>query len=290
MEHYSDKARLIPIYDYLGVVADKIEVWIKSPFNPSERTESFKIHTKNNVWYDHSIGKGGGIIDLVMMLNNCSFSSALSILSNNQFKPINKPLINTDNTDTDTQIDKKEFIINKIQDLQNKILVKYLHKRKINIDIASKYLKEIYYKNNSKNYFALAFENDSKNYEVRNSYFKGCVGSKNITTIKGIGNKELSIFEGFIDFLSALTYYKINEFKSDIIILNSIANKSKIVTILSSNEYKKIYLFLDNDKAGIDTKRELYNFNHNCIDCSNIYKLHKDFNEMLISEKLELSY
>jgi hypothetical protein len=129
MEHYSDKARLIPICDYLGVIADKIEVWIKSPFNPNEKTASFKIHTKNNVWYDHSIGKGGGIIDLVMMLNNCSFSSALSILSNIQLKPINKPLINTDNTPTQT--DKKEFIINKIQDLQNKALIEYLHKRKI---------------------------------------------------------------------------------------------------------------------------------------------------------------
>ena len=165
MEHYSTKVRLIPICAYLGVIADKIEVWIKSPFNPNEKTASFKIHTKNNVWYDHSIGKGGGIIDLVMMLNNCSFSSALSILSNNQFKP----LINTDNTDNNT--DKKEFIINKIQDLQNKALIEYLHKRKINIDIAFKYLKEIYYKNNSKNYFALAFKNDSGNYEIRNIYF-----------------------------------------------------------------------------------------------------------------------
>ena len=282
MEHYSDKARLIPICDYLGVVADKIEVWIKSPFNPSERTASFKIHTKNNVWYDHSIGKGGGIIDLVMMLNNCSFSSALSILSNNQYKPTNKPLTKTDNNDTQT--DKKEFIINKIQDLQNKALVEYLHKRKINIDIAFKYLKEIYYKNNSKNYFALAFKNDSENYEIRNLYFKGCIGSKDITTIKGIGNKELSIFEGFIDFLSALTHYGINEFKSDVIILNSVANKSKIATILSSNEYKKIYLFLDNDKAGTDTKKDLYNINHNCIDCSNIYKPHKDFNDFLQSK------
>ena len=96
MEHYSNKVRLIPICAYLGVIADKIEVWIKSPFNPSERTASFKIHIKNNVWYDHSIGKGGGIIDLVMMLNNYSFSCALSILSKKQYKPINKLLINID--------------------------------------------------------------------------------------------------------------------------------------------------------------------------------------------------
>jgi len=94
--------------------------------------------------------------------------------------------------------------------------------------------------------------------------------------------KEFTIFEGFMDFLSALTYYKINKFKSDIIILNSVANKSKVAQILLSNEYKKIYLFLDNDKAGIDTKKELYNINHNCIDCSNIYKPHKDFNDFFL--------
>jgi len=72
-----------------------------------------------------------------------------------------------------------------------------------------------------------------------------------------------------------------DNFKSDVIILNSIANKTKITDILNTNAYEKIYLFLDNDKAGFETKREFYNINKNCIDCSNIYQNYKDFNEYL---------
>ena len=269
MEHYSEQARLISICDYLGIVADKKEVWIKSPFNPSERTASFKIHVPRNIWYDHAIGKGGSVIDLVMLLNNCNFTKALSILSLGKYQPrLNQ------NFKQNSNEPKKEIAINKIKDLQNKALVRYLKKRKININIARKYLKEIYYKD----YFALAFQNDSGDYELRNSYFKGCIGHKDITTIKGKGNRELSVFEGFIDFLSALTYYRTFKFKSDVIILNSVVNKLKVAT----TEYKKIYLFLDNDKAGTDTKEYFKEINSNCIDCSNIYKNHKDFNDFLL--------
>jgi len=277
--NYSDKARLIPISDYLGVTTDKIEVWIKSPFNPSEKTASFKIHTKDNVWFDHSIGAGGGIIDLVMMLNNCDFTNALSILSRNT--PLQK---STPVESHNSYAAKSQMEVKKVQALQNKALIEYIEKRAINTEVAIKYLCEVYYQNNSKNYFALGFKNDSENYELRNIYFKGCIGSKDITTIKGIGNKELSIFEGFLDFLSALTHFKLSEFKSDVIILNSVANKSKINDLLYSNEYSKIYLFLDNDNAGTITKEEFYKVNSNCIDCSNIYKAHKDFNDFLQSK------
>lgn len=277
--NYSDKARLIPISDYLGVTTDKVEVWIKSPFNPSERTASFKINTKNNIWFDHCLGVGGGIIDLVMMLNNCDFTNALSILSRNT--PLQK------STPVQSHISyaaKSQMEVKKVQTLQNKALIQYIEKRAINTEVAIKYLCEVYYKNNSKDYFGLGFKNDSGNYELRNKYFKGCIGSKDITTIKGIGNKELSIFEGFLDFLSALTRFKISEFKSDVIILNSVVNKSKINDLLYSNEYNKIYLFLDNDKAGTTTKKGFYQANSNCIDCSNIYKAHKDFNDFLQSK------
>ena len=177
------------------------------------------------------------------------------------------------------------FELKKIKDLENKALLEYITKRGIKSDIAMRYLKEVYYSSSSqdetKNYFALGFENDAGNYELRNAYFKGCIGSKDITTIKGTGNKELSIFEGFIDFLSALTHFKIDNFKSDVIILNSVANKAKILDLLYSDLYNKIYLFLDNDKAGQETQREFYSINNKCVNCSNIYEPYKDFNEFL---------
>jgi len=84
-----------------------------------------------------------------------------------------------------------------------------------------------------------------------------------------------------MDYFSALEHYQIDSFKSDVVVLNSIANKSKINELLNSNKYSKIYLFLDNDRAGDETKIEFFDINKNCIDCSNIYKNFKDFNEFI---------
>ena len=276
----SSQAKQIQIVDYLKINAEKEEVWIKSPFNPGEKTASFKINTVKNVWYDFARGEGGNILDLVMALNNCNLSQALEKLETGNFS-FSQAKLSSSNTTVTTDKNISQYKINKVQSLQNKALIDYLKSRKISIDIANKYLEEVYYEQKDKNYFALGFENDSKGFEVRNAYFKGCLGSKDITTIKGIGNKELSIFEGFMDFLSALIHFKIDSFKSDVIVLNSVAQKSKIEELLYSDLYNKIYLFLDNDKKGKEVKNEFYNINNNCIDCSNFYKGYKDFNEFL---------
>ena len=271
------------------------DYWYLSPLH-SEKTPSFKVDIVKNVWYDHGAGTGGNIIDLVMNIYNLDFKSALqkiSIICNDRdkssFSSFHQQGVNQKINEIKafSKLQKKEnvqlnFEVKKVKNLENKALLEYIDKRGIKLDLAIDYLKEVYYKNNSKDYFALGFKNDSGNYELRNAYFKGCVGSKDITTIKGTGNKELSIFEGFMDFLSALTHFKISEFKSDVIILNSVANKAKILDLLDSDIYNKIYLFLDNDKAGEDTQREFYSINDKCINCSNIYKAHKDFNEFLI--------
>ena len=275
------------------------DYWYLSPLH-SEKTPSFKVDIVKNVWYDHGDGVGGNIIDLVMNIYNLDFKSALQKLSSifnysdtaesssffhqqgishkiNEIKAFAK-------SQTKDQ-GQSHFEFKKVKALENKALLEYIAKRGIKSDIAVQYLKEVYYSNSSqdetKNYFALGFENDAGNYELRNAYFKGCIGSKDITTIKGTGNKELSIFEGFMDFLSALTHFKIDKFKSDVIILNSVANKAKISDLLYSDLYNKIYLFLDNDKAGEETQREFYSMNDKCVNCSNVYAGYKDFNEFL---------
>jgi len=279
----ASQAKQIQITDFLSkfnlepAKTRNNDFWYLSPLH-DEKTPSFKVDLQKNIWYDHALGVGGNIIDLVTQMYNLDFTSALQKLSEliggdtksfsfSQANPLPTP----------APVTKTE--IKKIQDIQNQALIDYLNKRKVKK--YNNYLQEIYYTQNDKPYFALAFKNDSGGYETRNAYFKGCIGKKDITTIKGSQNENLSVFEGFIDYLSALTHYQIDSFKSDVIILNSVANKNIIIPLL--NRYKKIYLFLDNDKAGNETKQALYLANQNCIDCSNIYINYKDFNEFLIN-------
>jgi len=294
----SAQAKKISLVDFLsGLKLEPKNIknndyWYFSPLH-SEKTPSFKIDIVKNVWYDHGAGVGGNIIDLVMNIYNIDFTSALQRLSSiydygdtknfsffHQQDKIRKiKEFAMSKKDSSTGVPK--FELKKVKALENNALIEYINKRGISSELAIKYLDEVYYQHDTKNYFALGFKNDSGNYELRNAYFKGCIGSKDITTIKGIGVNEVSIFEGFMDYLSALTYFKRSSFNGDVIILNSVANKSKIEDLLYSDLYTKIYLFLDNDKAGEDTKREFYNINRNCVDCSVIYKNYKDFNEFL---------
>ena len=277
------QAKQIEITDLLSRLSfeptkvQNYKVWYSSPLH-DEKTPSFKVDLQKRLWIDYGLGAGGNIIDLVMQMYNLDFTSALQKLSEliggdiqsfsfSQANPLPAP---TPATESKTEIKK-------IQDVQNQALIDYLNKRKVKK--YNNYLQEIYYTQNDKNYFALAFKNDSDGYETRNAYFKGCIGKKDITTIKSSQNEKLSVFEGFMDYLSALTHYKIDKFKSDVIILNSVSNKNIIIPLLKN--YKKIYLFLDNDKAGNETKQELYATNHNCIDCSKIYQNYKDFNDFL---------
>jgi len=285
----SAQAKKIQIVDFLNKIQvfpkseKKSENWYLSPLH-EETTASFKVDTTKNLWYDHGLGSGGTIIDLVMAMYNFNFTDALKKLDN---QDINFSFSIAKKEPQKIQ-KKSEIEIKKIQDLQNLALIEYLIKRgfKTPLKLFNRGLKEVYYSQSNKNYFSLSFENDSEGYETRNSYFKGCIGKKDITTIKGVDNSKLSIFEGFLDYLSALEHYQIDSFKSDVIVLNSVSNKSKLIEQLNSDKYNNIYLFLDNDKAGIETKMDFFNINKSCIDCSNIYKNFKDFNEFLVSKKV----
>lgn len=271
-------AKKIPITQFLGVNSDKVEVWINSPFNPDEKTPSFKIHTEKNRWYDHAQGIGGNILDLVMALNRCDFSEALRLLSNGDFSfsQANHPV----QPKKSVKSEPDDFEILSVKPLLKAPLVEYVKSRKLDLDIAKRYLQEIEYKRKGKTFFSIAFSSDRDGYETRNAYFKGCIGTKSITTIKGNG-ESLSIFEGFFDFLSALTYYKLDSFKGDVIVLNSTALKGELDELLYSDVYSKIYLFLDNDKTGNKAKQHFYSINQKCVDCSNIYSNFSDFNEFL---------
>jgi DNA primase len=251
------------------------DFWYLSPFH-LEKTPSFKVDANKNLWYDHGIGEGGNILDLVMKINRCDVPGALRILegldsSSFSFSPVAKSVA--------PDLEEK-FKIVSIKDLQNPLLLNYLEKRKINIEIAKKFLVEIYFKKeeNTKNLFALGFKNDKGGYETRNALFKGNIGGKSITTIKGVGNGKVAVFEWFMDFLSVLTKYNTTTITDDVIVLNSLSMVDGVIPALKV--YKEVKLFLDNDKAGLNAKDGLV-ANLGAVNYSHLYRDFKDANEWL---------
>jgi len=242
----ASKLKQIPIENLLDKLGYKPkttkpnELWYISPFR-DENTPSFKVSTNLNLWHDFADGQGGDIIRLVEKLYNLTFKEAIEELArltgytaNKEYKP--KPIQQKQGV---TQNQTKEKVeIRKLQDLQNEALIEYLKSRKVNIDIAKHYLQEIYYTNDNKNYFALAFKNDSGGYEIRSKYFQGSLKGypKDITTLKSQSHNSnqntLLIFEGFIDFLSFFTVQNIKsiqDLKYYVIVLNSLSFIPKLI-------------------------------------------------------------
>ncbi len=81
-----NEARRMDIVTYLESLSIKPEkvngndYWYLSPLR-DEKTPSFKINRKLNVWYDHGIGKGGNLIDLGIWLHHCSVQEFLEKLN-----------------------------------------------------------------------------------------------------------------------------------------------------------------------------------------------------------------
>ncbi len=182
------------------------------------------------------------------------------------------------------------FDVLKVAELSNPALLAYLAERKINLDIARKYgLREIYFKNpkTEKTNFALAWPSGD-GHEIRNRLFKGFVGShKDITIINPSYSSTVSVFEGWSDFLSFLTMYKLHDFKSSAIILNSVSLKAKALEWIQLSDSKKLYLFLDNDEAGHVAKQYYQDSlkGVEIIDKSAMYAGFNDLNQLLMKSK-----
>ena len=271
----------VRIADYLKTEEKEKDFFIHSPFR-AEKTPSFKINPALNTWFDFGLGEGGTILDLIMKLENKDTKQAVKRLkelagdttttNSNHF--FSFPQQNTFNNQLNNKIIDYE-----IRELNNKALLDYLQDRKIDYRASQGYLKEIYYKVGDKTYFGLAFKNNSGGYEIRNKYFKGAVGTKDITTIQaGEKKKECVVFEGFMDFLSYLTI-KANTNK-DFIILNSVALVDKSIQIIS--RYDNISLALDNDNAGDIATKKIIEHIPTAKDVRGYYKDFKDLNEFIM--------
>jgi hypothetical protein len=260
------------------------------------------INRENGNWSykDFSLNETGNIIDFVIRNYNdvIDVSSALKkiceilhITQEKKYIPIEFEHKKTTNNSIE---------IKTIKELNNRALIDYLSERKINISIAQKYLKEIYFSiqkdDELKNYFGLCFKNRNSGYEVRNKYIKNNLVSKDITVFYA-GDKpsqRVLFFEGFMDFLSALTFYNTFISKYDVIVLNSTSQINKAIKLIIENKYSVIYDYLDNDFAGqlcqITLINELENafkrkeidYTPKIINSFTIYQSYKDFNDFLI--------
>lgn len=255
-------------------------LWYKSPLR-QEHTPSFKVETTLNCWYDFGLGKGGNIIDLAAEMYQ---STDLRYLMRCIADSCPVPSVQTVASSYPQRHSAPSMEQFEIVPLERRALVAYLQERGIPAHIARAKCKEAHYCVNGRFYFAVAFENVSGGWELRNRYFKGCRGRKDISYLPWARDGpsiECAVFEGFIDYLSALTLGIISG--ADAIILNSVVNVNKAVPYLK--DYITINCYLDNDTAGRTALTELTAiYGSTVIDSSTLYSEFNDLNEFLVTQ------
>lgn len=291
-----EQATQISLVDYLASIGHRPvrirgnQYWYISPFR-NESEPSFKVNIARNQWYDFGEGIGGGIIALAKHLfQTMDISDILRRLEDKAFIPTVKVTVKTAKS---RQPDEKVMKNVTTQPLSHNALAEYLKKRGISFDIGRWFCGEMHYEVRGKKYFALAFPNNSGGYELRNPYFKGCFGRKDISLIKRPTDNSgvCHVFEGCFDLFSFIALTKSKEtpfscFKGtgNYIVLNSVNNIGKAVETL--DKYKHIYMWLDNDTAGKKAAETLEGiFAYAALDMSFLYDGYNDLNDFLCNKK-----
>lgn len=274
-----EQAREMDIVSYLaklGFAPAKIKgnnYWYYSPFR-NENTPSFKVNKHKNRWYDFGEGIGGSLIDFGIRYNNTTIGEFLSLLSNDEIP--NNAFVHQVN------VNKKEppqIEILSVRPVMSAGLLRYISERRISMDIADRYLKEVTYTNNGGKYYALGFQNDKGGFELRSSFFQGSSSPKFYTHLKN-NTGTLCVFEGFMDFL---TFLQISDpeivSKFDYLILNSLSFVGTAMKLLQS--YHIVHLYLDNDTQGNNYTQQIKSEVSQAEDKRGLYKNHKDLNASL---------
>ena len=290
------EVKKISIVEYLkqiGYSPVKIrngQYWYLSPLR-EENTPSFKVNERLDEWYDFGIAEGGDLIELGKHLYCTSdVSTVLSMIERNcealpkmqkQTVFLQPRSIEDDMTDL------------RVMPLSHHALLSYLQSRCVDIGIAQTFCKEIHYTLRRKEYFAIAFPNVSGGYEVRNPYYKGCIKNKDVSVIRHAYDdmqKQICVFEGFMDFLSYMTLCRRDntdicvDGRIDVLVMNSVANLRKSLEYLS--QYEEIHCYLDNDLAGQKTVEAFVGlFGENVKNESRLYAEYKDLNDLLRGRK-----
>lgn len=255
------------------------DFWYRSPLR-EERTASFKVNRMRNRWFDFGTGKGGSLIDFAIEYHGCTVGEFLASLRGalSFQRPPSSPA--TPRLPSGNAAGEGIEVLD-VKPLFHPVLLDYLHERRIPQEIADAYCREVHFRNRGNSYFAIGFPNDDGGFELRNAYFKGSSSPKGVSTVKG-GSDELAVFEGFFDFLSYLVILpRRDTAPADFMILNSLAFFENAFPAMEG--YRKVRLFLDNDRAGQNCSLMARSRDIRFVDESGLYRNHGDLNDFLVN-------
>jgi len=248
-----------------------------------EQTPSLTVNEHTGFWYDHggsnaSNIKGGSIIEMAMAYwHPVGLSEVLRKLTE-LFESELKTYTPVARLGGKVMVKNRNYEIDQFLPLGNTFgISSYLQSRCI-WGVADGEVSELHYhveaNGRRKNFFAVGWQNEIGGWEVRNKYFKGCLGKKAMSFI----NKDsdaLLVFEGYFDYLSYK--YEHEEIDKNVLILNSLSFLDKAIERAAG--YSSISLYFDHDLAGMTATEKFIRSHPSAKDNSSVYKGFKDYND-----------
>lgn len=260
------------------------ELFFLSMLRDSDTKPSFTVNPELNVWYDHGLGKGGNIIDFGLAFwKGLTFREVLEKIQEVSGAPAAAVASDYDRPRRRHACKLPHYQIQEIKEPgNNPAITAYLKERGV-WAVAEGRLKEIYYyvedeKKVRKYFFAAGWQNQQGAWEVRNRYFKGSLGHKDVSLIPGDA-KKIAIFEGYFNYLS---WRILNPEATDtVLVLNSLSLVQAAIKL--SRDYFTIDLFFDRDQPGHLASIEFCRASPSAKDRSAAYDGFNDYNDMLMA-------
>lgn len=243
-----------------------------SPFR-NESKPSLGVNNDTNTWADFGTEDGGDIISLVMKIENLSFNDACEFISEGStvkfipFERKEEPRPSVEVEISDINDARLDHYMTQIRMITPEVLYKYCSVVRFNFP-QSEYNIPCY---------AIGFKNDKGGWAIRNEHYKISSKPNGFTTI-GEDTEKVNLFEGFINFLSALTHFGRTEFNNRTYVLNGAGNISALLPLI---RHKQVMYFGDNDETGNKLLRRIRKHGTKVEDCRVYYEFFSDFNEYL---------
>lgn len=285
--------KAIPIADYLhacGIEPAKRYngyALYHAPYR-EDSNASLKVDFRQNLWHDYGTSQGGSIIDLVMRIRGCSAYEAMAHLTEEKATTLAPSSFHREAHTERKRNEQRQNDARRILSISEELplhLQNYLREiRKIDLAVASPYLRHVRYEVGGREYSAIGFPNRAGGYELRDDKtFKGTIAPKDISVIAGeANNAPLCIFEGFMDFLSLLTMK--GKETAACLVLNSVSNLPRAIAYLYENGIDSVRACLDNDEAGRKACLALQSAGIKVEDMSQYYARYKDLNDYHIAQ------
>lgn len=276
------EAKQVDICNFLNSIGIKCakrtqaDAWYYAP-GRAERTASFHVYNNGTRWYDFGFGSGGDIIDLVKQMFNIS-NTHEALAKIEELVPSSSVILPGKEKNNSDERQRQCRVI-ATGELSTDLLM-YSRSRGIHDDVIMRVCRRVDFSIKSgKRLHAIGFRNDKGGWELRNTYYKGCLGKKAITSFVDLADSPITVFEGLFDYLSCIEIGWIDPVFHNAVILNSTSLVDNAIDFFFS---RQLILCLDNDASGIAAANKIKTHCNVADDWSRRYRGHKDLNDFLM--------